>query len=194
MIRRHLLAALLAPVVLGLAACATPQAPGSALAAVPAASGRLSLTVDDVQGGPPQNLITGFRLTGSASAGTLTLDGALGTTALFIRWAPGSARLVRGDGVRDYASLDDLTREALGESLPLAALFDWLQGRPSPLGPWQAEAGQASPPRVFSQLGWRVDASQFAAQRLLQASRAAGNSPGGATPGVQMRIKLDAAP
>jgi len=36
---------------------------------------------------------------------------------------------------RRFASLDELTREALGESVPIEAWFDWLRGRPWPGAP-----------------------------------------------------------
>jgi len=48
------------------------------------------------------------------------------------RWAPGQVVLATPQGERRFDDLDGLTREVLGESLPLAALFDWLRGRPWP--------------------------------------------------------------
>lgn len=189
--RRQWLTFGVAGLALGLAACATPGGWGASSAAEPSLTGRIALNVEAGPKTPAQDVITGFRLTGAASAGTLTLDGALGTTALFIRWSPEGARLVRGDGLRDYPSLDDLTRDALGESLPLAALFDWLQGHPSAAAPWQAQPGEPTPPLAFSQLGWQVDARQLATQRLLTAHRLASAS---GVPGVKMRLKLDSVP
>jgi outer membrane lipoprotein LolB len=36
-------------------------------------------------------------------------------------------------GESTFTDLDALTRQALGESVPVSALFDWLQGRPWPV-------------------------------------------------------------
>jgi hypothetical protein len=73
------------------------------------------------------------------------------------RWQPGSVVLVTPQGSRRFADLDALTREVLGESVPIEAWFDWLHGRPWP--------GAASTPQTagtgFRQLGWTVDLSRF---------------------------------
>jgi len=71
----------------------------------------------------------------------------------------------------------------LGESLPLAALFDWLRGRPWPGAtsrPLPAPGGVG-----FEQLGWVVDLARFD-QAAVAASRAR-------APAVTVRAKLDAA-
>jgi len=81
---------------------------------------------------------------------------------------------------RRFASLDALTREVLGESVPVEAWFDWLRGRPWP--------GAASVPHAagsgFEQLGWQVDLSRFATGGV-GASRRAPDPP------VTVRILLD---
>jgi outer membrane lipoprotein LolB len=64
--------------------------------------------------------------------------------------------------------------------MPLAALFDWLRGRPWPGAPHEAE------PDGFSQLGWRVDVRALG-QGLLTARRPA-------EPAVTLRLRLEAAP
>ena len=48
-------------------------------------------------------------------------------------------------------AFDDLTRELLGEPIPVAALFDWLQGRP-----WGAVPHQRTD-KGFEQMGWRIE-------------------------------------
>ena len=75
------------------------------------------------------------------------------------RWSPGEVVLVDAAG-RDarFADLDALTREVLGESVPVEAWFDWLRGRPWPGAP---STPQAAAP-AFEQLGWRVDLARFA--------------------------------
>ena len=45
----------------------------------------------------------------------------------------------------------NLTRELLGEPIPVAALFDWLQGRP-----WGAVPHQRTD-KGFEQMGWRIE-------------------------------------
>jgi len=75
------------------------------------------------------------------------------------RWAPGTVALVTSQGETRFASLDELTREVLGESLPVAALFDWLRGRPWSGAPSQATAAPAEP--GFRQLGWVVSLARF---------------------------------
>ena len=91
-------------------------------------------------------------------------------------------------GTRTFASLDELTREALGESVPIEAWFDWLRGRPWPAAasePVAAPGGAAaSAPVGFMQLGWRVDLSRFG-EGAVTATR---ESP---APAVTARIRLD---
>ena len=174
--------------VLALAGCATvpptpsPASPASAAGDRPADgtffAGRLAVAVD-VQGDAPPRAFSGsFELRGDATRGTLTLASPLGTAVAEGRWQPAEALLVTPRETRRYATLGELTRDALGEAVPLEALFDWLQGRPAP--------GAASVPaeRGFLQLGWRVDTSGLADGRL-QARRVAPE------PAVDVRIRLD---
>jgi outer membrane lipoprotein LolB len=127
-----------------------------------------------------RSLTAAFDLRGGASAGTLGLSTPLGSMLAEARWRPGSVVLVTPQGTRRFADLDDLTREVLGESVPVEAWFDWLHGRP-----W---AGAASTPQSgdagFRQLGWTVDLSRFAAGAVA-ASR---QDP---APAVVVRIQLD---
>ena len=78
---------------------------------------------------------------------------------------------------RVYGDLDELSREALGESVPLVALFDWLRGRP-----W-AGAPSRDTAAGFEQLGWEVDRRK-AGEGLIVVTRQA--------PAVTLRVKLDA--
>lgn len=97
------------------------------------------------------------------------------------RWAPGKVALVTSHGETAFKSLDDLTREVLGESLPVAALFDWLRGRPwagAPSTPTTAPAEQG-----FQQLGWVVSLARFD-EGLIAAKR-------DQAPAVIVRAKLD---
>jgi len=72
---------------------------------------------------------------------------------------------------------------AIGDQLPLPAMFDWLSGRPGPDAPVRRSADGAS----FDQLGWHVDLSQLRDNRLIDALRA---EP---VPALHVRVKLDAA-
>jgi outer membrane lipoprotein LolB len=133
-----------------LAACASTPSPAPDLA------GRLAVRVEAYDGAPARSLSTQFELRGDARAGELQLSTPLGNTAAQARWRPGRAELVTSEGIRGFADLDALAQELIGESLPLAALLEWLRGRP-----W-AGAPHAVAGNGFDQLGWRIDLSRFA--------------------------------
>ena len=120
-----------------------------------------------------------FDLQGRPEAGELNLSTPLGTVLGQARWAPGSVVLVTPQGSTAYPDRDALTREVLGESLPVAALFDWLKGRPWPGAPSRAAPAGGG----FSQLGWRVDLAALA-DATISAVR---ERP----PAVTVRVKLD---
>src|SRR6185369_1956106 len=179
------MAAALAAVAL--AACSTlpPPAPvaGEAL------SGRLALRVDATGQASAKAFSAAFDLRGDATAGTLGLSTPLGSTLAEARWSPAEVVLATPQGTRRFASLDELTREALGESVPIEAWFDWLRGRPWPGAPSEPLDAATSPPSDppapgFRQLGWRVDLSRFDAGTIA----ATRESP---APVVTVRIRLD---
>ena len=160
--RRSLAAALslLAPIgMAGLTACA-----GLAPTAPPDLSGRLAVRIDASAQNAARSFNVDFDLTGNAERGVLRLSGPLGTTVAQLRWQPGGAELSDAQGSRNFGSLDALAQDLLGESLPMAALIDWLRGRP-----W---AGAPSQPLAagFEQLGWRIDLAAFA-EGLVLATR-----------------------
>ena len=166
-------AALGSGLLLGLSACSTVGQP----LAADGLSGRLSVRID---GQPERALSAGFELTGNADAGLLALSGPLGATLAQARWAPGQAVLASGGAENRFADLDSLASAALGEAVPMAALFDWLRGR--------AWAGAASTPRPdgapgFVQLGWQIDLARWA-DGWVDATR---SSP----PVVTVRVRLD---
>jgi len=167
-----------APLLLAACASVTPQPPP---AGGESFSGRLSLRVAGDTSAPVRSTSASFELMGSAQQGSFSLDTPLGTTLAVARWQPGRVTLSTPQGESAHADLAALTREALGEELPVAALFDWLHGRP-----WAgADSTPTTPPAPvgFSQLGWTVDVARLA-QDWLVAER-----PGTAT--VTVRIKLD---
>lgn len=137
-----------------MAACSSvPRAPveGEVL------SGRLSVRVENEPGATPRTVSAAFELSGTPSSGRLDLTSPLGNVMARARWAPGEVVMSTTDASTRYPDLDSLTREVLGESLPVAALFDWLRGRP-----WPGAPSQPDPARTgFAQLGWDVSLARF---------------------------------
>ena len=122
-----------------------------------------------------------FELQGSAESGTLNLSTPLGSVLAQARWSPGNVVLATPQGENRFADLDALTREVLGEPLPVAALFDWLRGRPWPGAASRTTAAPAEP--GFEQLGWVVSLARFSeAWVVARRDRA---------PVVTVRAKLD---
>ncbi len=156
-----------------LAACATPPRADS----VPWTEGRLSVQVQASGTEAARGMSAAFQLRGDGDAGELRLDSPLGLRMASARWAPGLALLQTSQGEQRYDSLDALSREALGESLPLAALPDWLAGRPWPGAPHVADD------TGFEQLGWHVVLTRRA-EGWIEARR-------DAPPAVTLRVRLD---
>ena len=165
---------------LGLAACTTLQP--TQPVGNDALSGRLALRVEASGDAAAKAFSAAFDLRGDPSAGTLALSTPLGSTLAQARWSPAEVVLATPQGTRRFANLDELTRDALGESVPIEAWFDWLRGRP-----WPGAPSEPAPElrEGFAQLGWRVDLASFAADGLLNATRTA------PPPTVTVRIRLD---
>ncbi len=168
--RRYLLAGLAAALLAGCATRPPDAADGWT-------TGRLALRVEASAERPPQSLNAGFELRGDGREGELKLLSPLGTQVASARWAPALALLVTGDGERRFDSLDALSREALGEPLPLAALPDWLAGRP-----WR-DAPHIARDDGFEQLGWVVSTAALADGQVVARRSAA--------PVVTLRVRLD---
>lgn len=171
------LALLLASVMAGCAS--TPPVPGEA----PWTSGRLSLRIEAQPERAAQSVSVAFELRGDGRGGELRLNSPLGTRVATARWAPGVAVLDQGQGEQAYDSLEALSQEALGEALPLAALPDWLAGRPWPGAP---HASGVAGPGGFEQLGWQVDLARRG-EGWIELRRSA-------APAVRVRVKLEEAP
>ena len=163
-----------AALALALAACATAPRPTPTEDAL---AGRLSVRVEPHRDQPARSVSSAFELRGNADRGELMLTSPLGTTLAHARWSPGQAELQTSDGTQHFADLDSLAYETFGEALPMAALFDWLRGRPWP--------GASSTPSTsgFDQLGWSVS-TERAAEGWVVATRAA-------PPAVTVRAKLE---
>jgi outer membrane lipoprotein LolB len=172
------LAALLA--ALTLAACASvprgePAAVGDNLA------GRMSVRVDAANGTPARSENAAFELIGTPQVGRLNLSTPLGSVVAQARWDSRSVVLATPQGEQQFSDLDALTQQVLGESVPIAALFDWLKGRP-----WAGAPNTATVPpaeKGFEQLGWSVDLARFD-EGWVTARRAQ-------APAVTVRARLD---
>jgi outer membrane lipoprotein LolB len=162
-----------------LAGCASVE-PVVPAAGGDAFSGRLSLRVEPLGAAPARAFSAAFDLRGAAASGALGLSTPLGSMLAQARWKAGAVTLVTPQGTRQFTDLDGLTREVLGESVPIEAWFDWLHGRPWP--------GAPSTPRPvgagFDQLGWTVDLARFAEGAVAATRR----EP---QPAVAVRIQLD---
>lgn len=157
----RLAAALVLAALLG--ACASNRP--AATATEDLLSGRLSLRVAASASAAERSATLSYDLRGTPQAGRIDFTTPLGSIVARARWAPGNVVLVTEQGERAFADLDSMSREVLGEVVPVAALFDWLRGRPWPGAPSRAtDSG-------FEQLGWQVDASRLAEASLLVARR-----------------------
>ncbi len=108
-------------------------------------AGRLSL---QVRSEPPQSFSAAFELDGNARQGQLRLNTPLGNALAQARWTPAEAVLVGGGETRRYANIEALLMAVTGAALPLGALFDWLEGRPTPVPGWQSDLSQLAQGRL----------------------------------------------
>jgi outer membrane lipoprotein LolB len=163
-----------------LAACASVPKPPAVMGGE-LLSGRMSVQVDGAAASAPRSMSAAFELEGDAGVGRFGLVTPLGTVVAQARWRPGEVVLVTTQGETHFRDLDALTRQVLGEPLPVAALFDWLRGRP-----WPGAASASSVPPAepgFEQLGWSVNLARFD-EAWVTARRAQ-------APAVTVRAKLD---
>lgn len=177
--RRLVTAAVLA-LIFATTACTTvaplsPAAPGDDFF-----SGRMALRVDATERQQARSITAMFDLQGGPTHGAIALSTSLGSMLARADWSPALVELVTPRGTSRFADLDQLTRDVLGESVPIEAWFDWLRGRPWPGAPSTAHPGGNG----FEQLGWRVDTGRFSDGNL-QATRP--QPP----PQVTIRIQLD---
>ena len=143
-------------------------------------TGRLSVRVEANATQAERSFAAGFELRGSDTGGELRLVTPLGTQLAWARWSPSEAVLATADGEqRAFASLDDMALATLGERVPLAALPDWVAGRP-----WSGAASRPSS-NGFEQLGWTVDLSRQGDGRIAARREA--------PPVVTVRVQLDRA-
>ena len=133
-----------------------------------------------VESEPARALSAAFELSGDARNGALLLTSPIGSTLAQARWTPDEAVLETPSTHARYPDLDTLAEQALGERVPLAALFDWLRGRP-----WSGATSEALPAGEpgFTQMGWRVGLARYP-EGWVDARR-------DAAPAVTMRARLE---
>jgi outer membrane lipoprotein LolB len=101
-----------------------------------------------VESSPPQSLAAVFDLKGGIEAGQLSLGTPLGNILAQLSWSAGSATLRTPRETREYPSVDALLAEVTGTPIPVAALFDWLAGKPATVDGWQADLTQHADGRL----------------------------------------------
>ena len=122
---------------------------------------------------PQNNMSASFELQGNASAGSFGLFNMLGLTLASMRWSEGFAELQSGGETHTYKSADAMVSASLGHSVPLSAVFGWLNG------------SNATVP------GWEVDRSRFA-ERRLRARKTAAAESGTNQEGLELLLVWDA--
>lgn len=155
--------ALLAMLAFTLAACTTTPKPieGASPDAF-SRIGRFAITVNEESG--KQNAVQGgFSWSDDGRRYVLDLTNPLGATEARVEGQPGAASLTKADGTRLVADNPDaLAEDALGSSVPVSGLRDWLRGRL----PAQPEASDVTHdelgrPASFEQGGWRAKLSRY---------------------------------
>lgn len=108
-------------------------------------SGRLAL---QVEGRDAQSFSALFELRGDDRRGELVLLSPLGNRVAQLTWTDGQAELVSSEGRRSSSSLDALVEDVAGTPVPIAALFEWLRGRPMAVPGWEADLSASAEGRV----------------------------------------------
>jgi outer membrane lipoprotein LolB len=126
---------LLAACALWLAGCAQPVlAPEGSTTTW---SGRLALNVDEQSA---QSFSAMFDLQGDVQMGSLALTSPLGNRLAQLEWKYGQATLsTNGPHIQSADSLENLVKQATGAEIPVAALFQWLQGIHVDVPGWRAD-------------------------------------------------------
>jgi outer membrane lipoprotein LolB len=155
--KRHIIPTLALAVLL--VGCATTtanlsQAPVAAYRDSIDLSGRLSVTYH--KDGQPQNLIGNFEWIQRPGRVDVSLSSQLGQTVAALSVTPQEATLKQAGREPVVArDVDSLTARALGWSLPVAGLRDWMQGYATDASGKRFVASPAAN-SVFTQDGWRL--------------------------------------
>ncbi|CAM3640710.1 lipoprotein insertase outer membrane protein LolB [Bordetella sputigena] len=156
-------AVMMAALCLILTACVTPgRIAGSGGAGEFSRVGRFALTVtqDD---GKQDALQGGFSWLDDGRRYVLDLTNPLGATQARVEGQPGMAVLTKSDGTRLRATdPDELVADALGSSIPVSGLRDWLRGRlPQQPPAAQVRRDDSQRPLSFDQGGWQARLSRY---------------------------------
>jgi outer membrane lipoprotein LolB len=110
--------------------------------------GRLALKVHST---PMQAFSADFELQGNAEAGTLSFFTPLGSTAARLEWDVDGAQLQTTGEPQRFESLDALTLNTTGATLPIHSLFAWLNGSESLTPGWQVNLQDLPNGRISAQ-------------------------------------------
>ena len=98
-------------------------------------AGRLSLTeVSDSHNPAQQNTqswTAHFELAGTPEHGKLMLYTPVGTTVAKVVWQNKQAFVEPSNGIEYFSGLDEISSTYFHQDIPITALFDWLQGKPT---------------------------------------------------------------
>lgn len=131
---------------LALVACASPaRVAPSEFGDAKHWAGRLSVSV---RGQSPQSMTADFELDGDPTQGRLQLSTPLGSKVADLLWSPTRAVLQANGTATQYASLVEMVHSVSGTDLPIAQLFDWLNGVPTPAPGWAANLSQIANGRI----------------------------------------------
>jgi outer membrane lipoprotein LolB len=84
-------------------------------------------------------MVSEFELDGTPETGSLLLTTPFGSAIAQMQWTPELSTLKANGSVHHYASLSAMVQHASGLDLPVASLFDWLRGLPTPTPDWSVD-------------------------------------------------------
>jgi outer membrane lipoprotein LolB len=92
-----------------------------------------------------------FDLDGSPISGTLALQAPLGIRIADMRWDSDAATLVASGKSQQFESLQSMVFYAVGVDLPVAYIFDWLEGKSTSHPNWQVDLSERANGRITAQ-------------------------------------------
>lgn len=132
---------------LALLGCSTPATPTRSANPEALWSGRLGLQIHE-SSDQAQSFSASFQLQGAPQQGSLAIFNPFGSQVAHLQWQPGQAFLQQGSQQIRSASLEELLIHSTGTALPVAVMFDWLQGQPTALDGWNVDLSRYSEGRI----------------------------------------------